>query len=599
MIPPMPSVRSFAVLFTVLLAPLSPPQSEGAVAVLGNRTVRPVVIRAVDTSIKTLDVSVEPGSCIALPITAVQAIVFRSQAKEVAGELAPSNAYVFEEVGEGEVILNRLLVEDAKTEPPVQAAEKGPVVINLRLLVDDEEPGSQRGWEARLRHRVALASALLERDCRLTLKVVEVDTWQSDDSLIKLNDLLTDFERKVKASDAYLTIGWSSQHVADAEQPHLGVTRSPLHTHILIGEGTRGLSEAERLEVLIHELGHYLGARHCSDRSSIMRGQLGDRQARSKRFRLGMDPLNLLAMNLVADEVRRRQKDSPVTLSVSTQSRLRQIYDQLEPVKEPTADSTGTSIVPIPERGVTPASSSDATEPSQMGGPSSPLVKGTRKVIDAVRIAAQANTRVRKPVSGDALAELYVRAAAQSASEMPAEIAGQAFVRGIAIACDHGSFLRHQTLTKAFCSEVEGDAALQSRLRLLGQPTLQGRSDLWQHFTVSMYLTASFGAVPAEAAGLAKEHADARGGSGFSFADLLADFAGIALANQVLREKAALQSIAGGFTVASRVPPIDDLAEGLSQEDLRVQYGEPADVRFRQAVQQVRARLEKHTQADK
>src|SRR5574343_2046502 len=56
--------------------------------------------------------------------------------------------------------------------------------------------------------------------------------------------------------------------------------------------------------------------------------------------------------------------------------------------------------------------------------------------------------------------------------------------------------------------------------------TLAGRHDLAQHFAVSATLAAWAGEPIADAIGLYKELADARHGSGFSFADLAADRAG-------------------------------------------------------------------------
>ena len=67
-----------------------------------------------------------------------------------------------------------------------------------------------------------------------------------------------------------------------------------------------------------------------------------------------------------------------------------------------------------------------------------------------------------------------------------------------------------------------------------------GRRDLAQHFFLSGYLAAVVGSAAAESAGIAKELADARSGSGFSYVDLAADLAGIAFAERVLRREASL-----------------------------------------------------------
>ncbi len=59
-----------------------------------------------------------------------------------------------------------------------------------------------------------------------------------------------------------------------------------------------------------------------------------------------------------------------------------------------------------------------------------------------------------------------------------------------------------------------------------GRVRLAGRTDLAQHFALSAFLAARGGSHLSDLAGLYKELRDARGGSGFSFADLAADKAG-------------------------------------------------------------------------
>ena len=66
----------------------------------------------------------------------------------------------------------------------------------------------------------------------------------------------------------------------------------------------QGVSEAERLEFLVHEMGHYLGAVHTPDINSVMRPVLGDRRARAKSFRIGFDGPNTLIMNLIVENLR-------------------------------------------------------------------------------------------------------------------------------------------------------------------------------------------------------------------------------------------------------------------------------------------------------
>ena len=109
----------------------------------------------------------------------------------------------------------------------------------------------------------------------------------------------------------------------------LGGTYGPFQSHILIREWAQHISEAERLELLIHELGHHLGAVHSPEPDSVMRPILGDRQARCAAFPIRFDPVNTLAMYLVGEEIRIRHVHSFARMSTPTKMRLRQIYTVL------------------------------------------------------------------------------------------------------------------------------------------------------------------------------------------------------------------------------------------------------------------------------
>ncbi len=74
-----------------------------------------------------------------------------------------------------------------------------------------------------------------------------------------------------------MAIGFTSQYMIPHGVMHLGGTRGPLYPYILIRElGSQHVSKSERLEILVHEMGHYLGASHTADMDSVMRPQLGD-----------------------------------------------------------------------------------------------------------------------------------------------------------------------------------------------------------------------------------------------------------------------------------------------------------------------------------
>lgn len=104
--------------------------------------------------------------------------------------------------------------------------------------------------------------------------------------------------------------------------------------------------------------------------------------------------------------------------------------------------------------------------------------------------------------------------------------------------------------------------------------TLGGRSDLSSHFAISAAITAAGGSALADNVGVFKEVDDSRGGSGFSFADLLADRAGVSLAETALGPQAtALQHyMTNDSGEAGYMPAFDHLPEGLMALEFKARY---------------------------
>jgi len=201
------------------------------------------------------------------------------------------------------------------------------------------------------------------------------------------------------------------------------------------------------------------------------------------------------------------------------------------------------------------------------------------KVVAAVAKAARENAALpeKERLAGDALGDLYVRRAAAAAEGDAA-----AFLAGLAHAVDpKGTLARNPLTAKAFAG-LETDEEAKARREALGKPSLRGRNDLHLHFAVSAALAALAGPGPAEAAGVAKEVADRRpGGTGFSFADLLADLAGIRFADWVKADpKARLERLAKEFRGSDFCPDPSKEPEGLGEEAFAKEYGSTKDERF-------------------
>jgi hypothetical protein len=227
--------------------------------------------------------------------------------------------------------------------------------------------------------------------------------------------------------------------------------------------------------------------------------------------------------------------------------------------------------------------------PAQLGQPRpsaekvGPLADNARVVLAALVKAAERNHKQPAPLTKDQLTEYYFREAAAAAQKLPTKEAADAFLLALGIGLDESDLMRRKNpFTRELWVRVEPEEDRQRRLRVLGEPTMRGRHDLAQHFTVSCALTAIMGPKMAESAGVLKEQLDMQpGGSGFSFVDLCADFAGIAFANQVRASDKPLAEVEKSFRVTDYLPRLDGLREDLTRDAFTKAYGNTADERYR------------------
>lgn len=125
----------------------------------------------------------------------------------------------------------------------------------------------------------------------------------------------------------------------------------------------------------------------------------------------------------------------------------------------------------------------------------------------------------------------------------------------------------------------EVDPAYQEKKeQLRSRITLRGRNDLSRHFWVSAALVVISNESNSRTVGIAKEMMDSgSGGSGFSFADLAADFAGIQFAAVAIkREQSAIEirkRVQQADSSHDFCPAIDGLPEGLSAEKFQKEFG--------------------------
>ena len=92
-------------------------------------------------------------------------------------------------------------------------------------------------------------------------------------------------------------------------------------------------------------------------------------------------------------------------------------------------------------------------------------------------------------------------------------------------------------------------------------------------------------------AGVVKEMLDSNGGSGFSFADMAANRAGIAFAVAVLKDRLTIDDVARMFTVDSFMPPVDGLREGLQANEFTAAFGGVGDQRLQAELSRIEASI--------
>ncbi len=212
-------------------------------------------------------------------------------------------------------------------------------MIYVKLVVDEEERTTPQAWQIRLKDRLDAASQILNDYCNVQFAVAEFGTWNSDNRLNDLNRSLRELEQEVEAGPNQIVIGFSSQYRFQKGINGLGGTRGPLHSHILLRESSPSTREPERLEALVHEMGHFLGAAHSRSPTSVMRPVIGDGRARSAAFRIGFDPANAQVIQLVGAEVSALGVRRFSQLSEVTKRRLIDHYQALaqELPKDPAA----------------------------------------------------------------------------------------------------------------------------------------------------------------------------------------------------------------------------------------------------------------------
>jgi hypothetical protein len=572
----------------LVLAACDSSTARAGVAVLANDAEGPVRFTIFNSQGKQRQYVLDRTDVIPIPIADKTGIAFQSNGQSRRYLLQPNTVHHF--VENDQLLELRTLplpppADEAPDSPPPKARDidHAAVTISVKVLVDDDQPAVQKVWEKELRERIAAASEIFDHHCGVRFEVKAVDTWVSDDSVTDFQATMREFEAKVNPAPAQVAIGFTSQYAIPHGRTHLGGTRGPLHPYILVREWSQHVTRSERLEILVHELGHFLGATHTADIDSVMRPELGDRRSHASGFRIGFDPLNTLAMNLVSDELRAHAYRGYARMPLDTRRELKRIYLALgEQLPDDPAAAHFIELLGIP------------TTVSRPVAPPRPpdLVVAARAVVQAVTEAAKDNHKALAELKGDPMTEYFIRCAAAEAAHQPPAVAKEAFLLALGVALDDSTLWREFPGLGKLCRQIESDAERQNRLSVLGTTTMLGRHDVAQHFALCCALAVELGPLGAMQAAAAKEISDAHGQSGFSFVDLAADMAGIAFAVRLRQGKITLDQVADSFKVRSFVPEISELKEGVSWEEFTKQYGSIQDDRYQKARDEIQKRID-------
>lgn len=181
-----------------------------------------------------------------------------------------------------------------------------------------------------------------------------------------------------------------------------------------------------------------------------------------------------------------------------------------------------------------------------------------------------------------------------AAEEPPVGAAGPveqncAAILALGIAVGHERLSRYAGISRE--EPLVRDAA-----RLRSGAGLRGRDDWARHFCLSAALAVVESGFVSDLGGLLKEELDSlTKGTGFSFGDLAADRAGVRFAAAATASPEAALAVQArlraGFVVDDVFPPVADLAENLTVEQFRADFGGVGAPQYRAVLAEIEARL--------
>jgi hypothetical protein len=190
---------------------------------------------------------------------------------------------------------------------------------------------------------------------------------------------------------------------------------------------------------------------------------------------------------------------------------------------------------------------------------------------------------------GFLMREAFLLAQARSQAHSPT-LENRAAIFALAIVMGHPDL--EPFVGELFDEELEGRVQ-----QIVGRATLRGRHDAPRHFLLSSALALLSNESTSDLVGQLKEQLDSQhGGSGFSFADMLANSAGTRFALEAVRDEASARAVqarmARGFHVDAILPPLDDLPEGLTADEFRNRFGGVGGPGYQAMLDEINRRLD-------
>jgi hypothetical protein len=584
--------RRFAlVLVLLLVAPLS---ARAAVVVIANYTDTEIDFTIAEPEAKARAHKVSENHVISVYVTGPADITFAFKGHETKLRLDPYNAYAFlpdPRIGlqlEGIELPGKPLERDARPElNPIP--RDPPVKVPVTLLVDDCDPRTDKLWQKDVRKRFDEAAEVIEKATSIRLEFAGFSTWKSDPAAANVSELLTGFENAVKVKEGSLAIGYSSRKIDEKKDPEFGVNRGIGCLHILLREW-RPKSEPERVEVLVHFLAQALGATGSPDPGSAMRAKLANGYLNRPRSVLRLDPLNVLALNLWADERRHDKGVVLSTLSPVNRHRLTRIYKAL--LKAAPGDLLATAYLNELDRGFVNEPDPVVKNPERPAIRPDVRAERVRKIVKAVHERAKQNAELgAKALTGDELTAAYIKAAAQAAVSQEGPEMVPAFLVALGVAFDDTDALAADPATAAAIKDAETVEERKARIAVLGNPTLGGRRDLCRRFFLGCAVGELLTAANVENAAVVRALRDLDKPVGLCVPAIAAEFAGIAFARAGQKDPEVLRDVIARFTAKDYLPPLSGLRNGLSAEKFAEVYGDTADARFLAVLADIRKRL--------